>query len=51
MSEEKRATVEELLAKAYQPAKDAMRLHPFYRGKVEVVPKCQIRDFNDFAIW
>ncbi len=51
MSEDKKATVEELLAKAYQPAKDAMRLHPFYRGKVEVVPKCQIRDFNDFAIW
>ena len=51
MSEDKKATVEELLAKAYQPAKDAMRLHPFYRGKVEVVPKCCIRDFDDFAIW
>ena len=44
-------TVEELLAKAEQPSKDAMRLHPFYRGKIEVVPKCRIRDFNDFAIW
>ena len=30
---------------------DAMRLHPFYRGKIEVIPKCRIRDFNDFAIW
>ncbi|MBI2862641.1 MAG: NADP-dependent malic enzyme [Chloroflexi bacterium] len=28
-----------------------MRLHPFYRGKIEMVPKCAIRDFNDFAIW
>lgn len=28
-----------------------MRLHPFYRGKMEIVPKCVIRDFNDFAIW
>ncbi len=28
-----------------------MRLHPFYRGKMEIVPKCAIRDFNDFAIW
>ena len=44
-------TVEELLAKAEQPSKDAMRLHPFYRGKIEVLPKCRINDFNDFAIW
>jgi malate dehydrogenase (oxaloacetate-decarboxylating) len=44
-------TVEELLAKAEQPSKDAMRLHPFYRGKIEVTVKCRIRDFNDFAIW
>ena len=47
----KEVTVEELLAKAEQPSKDAMRLHPFYRGKVEIIPKCRIRDFNDFAIW
>lgn len=51
MTEERTPTTEELLAKAYQPAKDAMRLHPFYKGKIEVVPKCCIRDFNDFAIW
>ncbi len=48
---EDKKTVDELLKKAYQPAKDAMRLHPFYRGKIEVVPKCIIRDFEDFAIW
>jgi len=47
----KEVTVEELLAKAEQPAKDAMRLHPFYKGKIEVIPKCRIRDFNDFAVW
>lgn len=44
-------TKEELLAKAKKPAEDAMRLHPFYRGKIEMVPKCRIRDFNDFAVW
>jgi len=44
-------TKEELLAKAKKPAEDAMRLHPFYRGKVQVAPKCAIRDFGDFAIW
>ena len=28
-----------------------MKLHPFYRGKMQTVPKCVVRDFNDFAIW
>ena len=42
---------EELLAKARKPSEDAMKLHPFYRGKIEIVPKCAIRDFQDFAIW
>lgn len=40
-----------MLEKAKKPAIDAMRLHPFYHGKMEIVPKCCIRDFNDFAIW
>ena len=44
-------TAEELKAKAYQPMKDAMELHPFYRGKIETTLKCCVRDFNDFAIW
>lgn len=47
----KKISVHELLAKAKQPSKDAMRLHPFYRGKLEVSLKCRIRDFDDFAIW
>jgi malate dehydrogenase (oxaloacetate-decarboxylating) len=44
-------TKEELLAKAYKPAEDAMRLHPFYRGKIQVAPKCPIRGHEDFGIW
>jgi len=40
-----------LLAKANQPAIEAMKLHPFYKGKIEVVPKVCIRDISDFAIW
>ena len=48
---DKKVTVEELLAKAQQPSKDALRLHPFYRGKVGVSLKCRIRSFHDFAIW
>lgn len=47
----KEVSVEELLAKAEQPSKDALRLHPFYKGKIEVMPKCRIRSFEDFAIW
>ena len=47
----KTVTVEELLAKAEQPAKDALRLHPYYKGKIEVVPKCRISSIDDFAIW
>jgi len=48
---DKKVTVEELLAKAQQPSKDALRLHPFYRGKVGVTLKCRVRSFQDFAIW
>jgi malate dehydrogenase (oxaloacetate-decarboxylating) len=44
-------TKEELLAKAKKPAEDAMKLHPFYMGKVQIMAKCAVRDFQDFAIW
>lgn len=44
-------TKEELLARAKKPQEDAMILHPFYKGKVQTIAKCVIRDFNDFAIW
>ena len=44
-------TKEELLAKAKKPAEDAMRMHPFFRGKVQTALKCPVRDVNDFAIW
>jgi malate dehydrogenase (oxaloacetate-decarboxylating) len=27
------------------------RLHKFYRGKIEVVPKCPIASLDDFSIW
>ena len=43
--------VEELLAKAKIPGEHAKKLHPFFRGKIETVSKCVVRDFNDFAIW
>ncbi|NPV50408.1 MAG: NADP-dependent malic enzyme [Candidatus Methanofastidiosum sp.] len=42
---------EDLIKKASKPAEDAMKLHPFYKGKIEIVSKVCIRDFSDFAIW
>ncbi|MDO9066616.1 MAG: NADP-dependent malic enzyme, partial [Chloroflexota bacterium] len=27
------------------------KMHPFYRGKMQTVPRCAIRNFKDFAIW
>ncbi|MEM2943947.1 MAG: NADP-dependent malic enzyme [Methanomassiliicoccales archaeon] len=50
MSNEEK-TVEERLNKAYEPARIAMAYHPFYEGKIEVIPKVPIRNFQDFAIW
>ena len=44
-------TKEELLAKAKKPAQDAMKLHADYRGKMQTMLKCQVRDLNDFAIY
>ncbi len=44
-------TKEELLEKALKPAEDAMRLHAFYRGKMQSALRCQVRDLDDFAIW
>lgn len=43
--------VEFLRGRAFQPAKDAMRFHPFYKGKVELNLKVPVRSFDDFAIW
>jgi len=43
--------VEAMIKKAELPARQAAVYHPFYQGKIEIMPKAAIRDFNDFAIW
>ena len=43
--------IEELLTKAKKPGEDAMKLHPFYKGKIGVTPKACVRNNDDFAIW
>ncbi|NLZ93866.1 MAG: NADP-dependent malic enzyme [Firmicutes bacterium] len=41
----------EKLKLAQKPAEDALRLHPFYRGKIEVSVKCSVKTLQDFAVW
>ncbi len=48
MSEEE---VKKLVEKAKKPAKLAPPYHKFYEGKLQVMPKCAIRNMDDFAIW
>lgn len=43
--------VDKLLKIAEKPSKESRKLHPFYKGKIEVIPKCRIKSFNDFALW
>jgi len=47
----KKVTTEELLAKASKWSKIGPPYHAFYRGKLEVMPKCAIRSLQDFSIW
>lgn len=49
--EERKPTVEELLAKAKKPSQLASPMHRFYEGKVQVMPKCAITSPKDFSIW
>ena len=41
----------DLLAKASKPAEEALRLHAYYKGKMQTMPKCAIRSLEDFSIW
>lgn len=42
---------DERIEKASRPGKIAMKMHPFYKGKVEVSLKAPVRKFSDFSIW
>ncbi|HKW43989.1 MAG TPA: NADP-dependent malic enzyme [Thermoplasmata archaeon] len=43
--------VEENLKRANLPKEQSEKFHPYYQGKIEVVPRVPVRSFNDFAIW
>ena len=43
--------VDKLIAKAEKPAADALKMHPYYRGKIQTAIKAPVNSVNDFAIW
>jgi malate dehydrogenase (oxaloacetate-decarboxylating) len=42
---------ERLPGEPKRPQDEALRMHSFYRGKIEIIPKCVIRGLEDLAIW
>lgn len=44
-------TDEEKLERARRPGNIAMKLHTYYRGKIEQSLKAPVRNFSDFSIW
>jgi malate dehydrogenase (oxaloacetate-decarboxylating) len=42
---------DDIQAKTRQANEEALRLHSLYQGKIQIVPKCPIRDAEDFAYW
>ncbi len=47
----KKYGVEELLRRAEKPSRQAITYHRFYEGKMQVMPKCAVTSFDDFAIY
>lgn len=44
-------TPDDLLRQAAKPTAESLRLHPLYKGKIQVLPKCPVRGIEDFAVW
>jgi malate dehydrogenase (oxaloacetate-decarboxylating) len=45
------ASKDELVRQAEKPGRLAMKLHPYYRGKMQTLPRCAVRSLEDFALW
>jgi len=43
--------IEANLKRANLPKETSAKYHPFYQGKIEVVPRVPVRSLDDFAIW
>jgi len=39
------------LERANKPQELSLTLHDFYHGKMETVPKCVVRNMDDFSVW
>jgi malate dehydrogenase (oxaloacetate-decarboxylating) len=46
-----RSSRDERVARAARPAEESLRLHALCRGKIQMLPKCPVRGFEDFALW
>ena len=46
-----RGTRDDRVARAGLPGEEALRLHPFYRGKIQTAPKVPVRGLDDFSVW
>jgi malate dehydrogenase (oxaloacetate-decarboxylating) len=42
---------EDLEAKAAEPARESLRMHARYRGKIETALRCPVRSAADFSLW
>ncbi len=42
---------EKLLEKAKEPSRKGIPWHRHFRGKIEILPKCSISSFGDFAVY
>lgn len=51
MPTESIAATKELEAAVGKAAEESLRLHGFYKGKIQMALKCPIRDLNDFTYW
>ncbi len=42
---------EELLASAQKYDAQSLHLHRFYKGKMQMLPKCRVQSVDDFSLW
>lgn len=47
----KKISKEELLKKSEEPSRNALWIHLFYRGKIQIMPRCSIHHYEDFSVW
>jgi hypothetical protein len=41
----------DLISRAKKAGQDALIMHYYYQGKMQTVPRCIVRGYEDFSIW